>query len=260
MLHAVFTYDVNRHFKTFSAEHLFAMFMVFSFWTALILLTKRYNKLNKTNDNRNIRYTLAVLLVISESSNTVWHIATGHFSINDSLPLQLCGLTIFTCALMLITRNYFLFEFNCFAGLGGALQAIITPDITRNFPHFEFFQLFIAHAFIIASVLYMVFILKYFPTLKSALKAFILTNILMVIMLLFNYITGSNYMYVSRAPEFPSLINALIDIFGPHPRYIIGLELICALVYALLLVPFILRNRFHDSQKGGKGASNMNKS
>jgi hypothetical integral membrane protein (TIGR02206 family) len=257
MLHEILTYDINHRFRTFSTEHIIAILSVLIFWIVALLLIKRYNTKTNNDDNSVLRYTLAVLLVGSELSNTIWHIAAGHFSITDSLPLQLCGLVIFTCAAMLLTKSFFLFEFNYFAALGGALQAIITPDITRNFPNFEFFQLFTAHAFIIASVLYMIFILKYFPTWKSALKAFILTNLYMCAMLIFNYFTGSNYMYVSRAPEFPSLIDVLIEIFGPHPRYIAGLELICALVYALLLVPVLVRYMIHKKKGSGDSAKQM---
>jgi len=146
---------------------------------------------------------------------------------------------------MLITKNYRLFEFNYFAGIGGALQAIITPDITRNFPHFEFIQLFLAHALIILSVLYMIFINKYLPAWKSLIRALIATNICMGIIYIFNIFSGANYMYVNHQPDFPSIIDILVDLFGTHPWYIIGLELIAFIVFIILLIPVCIYEHYN---------------
>ena len=240
-MRSLFTYNVVNKFEPFSLSHIIAIGVILLFLTGTLLLLRKINIKYHQNENRYFAYTLAGALILSELSNTIWHLAVGQFSITDSLPLQLCGLAVFTCSIMLITKNYFLFEFNYFVGIGGAIQAIMTPDVSRDFPHFEFIQLFFTHALIILSVLYMVFILKYLPTWKSAVKTFFLTNIYLIIIYVFNYFTGSNYMYISRVPEFPTVIDLLVKIFGQHPYYIIGLECIGVVVFVILLSPLYIR-------------------
>jgi len=237
----LFTYNVIHKFEPFSLSHFTAIGVVLLFMVGVLFILKEINVKKHQNENRYFAYTLAGALILLELSNTIWHIVVGHFSITDSLPLHLCGLAVFTCSIMLITGNYFLFEFNYFVGIGGALQAIITPDVSRDFPHFEFIQLFSTHALIILSVLYMIFILKYIPTWKSAVKTFLLTNIYLVLIYIFNCFTGSNYMYISRVPEFPTVIDLLVEIFGQHPYYIIGLECMGVFVFAILLFPLYVR-------------------
>ena len=72
---------------------------------------------------------------------------------------------------MLIFKNYTIYEFAYFMGIGGAIQALMTPDIgIYGFPHFRFFQTFISHGLLVTSAIYLTIVEGMRPTWKSLLQ------------------------------------------------------------------------------------------
>ena len=66
-----------------------------------------------------------------------------------ALPLELCSISLLVSIVLLLTGNRHLIDFVIFAGIGGALQALATPVLDMDFPHFRFFHFFYTHAGII---------------------------------------------------------------------------------------------------------------
>ena len=61
----------------------------------------------------------------------------GTWSIQEHLPLHACSVLIWLAGLMLIRKDYRIYEFAYLMGIGGALQALLTPDIgIYGFPAF----------------------------------------------------------------------------------------------------------------------------
>jgi hypothetical integral membrane protein (TIGR02206 family) len=63
-------------------------------------------------------------------------------------------------------------------------------------------------------------------------------NVYMVLVFMINSILGSNYLFIMRPPDTPSLIDAL----GPWPWYILSLEVIGLLTSVILYLPFALKD------------------
>ena len=63
-------------------------------------------------------------------------------------------------------------------------------------------------------------------------------NVYMVLVEVVNFALGSNYMFIARKPDVPTLI----DFLGPWPWYIIPLEAIGFAVCLLLYLPFAIRD------------------
>ena len=104
---------------------------------------------------RNIRYGLAIILVVDEFVWHLWNYSNGVWSIKTTLPFHVCSILVFLSAAMLISKNYSLYEICYFLGLGAATQAILTPDLgIFTFPHFRFFQTFVSHGSIVLAALY----------------------------------------------------------------------------------------------------------
>jgi uncharacterized membrane protein YwaF len=61
----------------------------------------------------------------------------------------------------------------------------------------------------------------------------------MGVVFVINTLIGSNYMFINRKPDTPSLI----DLLPPWPYYLIYLELIGFVVFLLLYLPFIIKDR-----------------
>ena len=125
---------------------------------------------------------LAILLVANEIAWHYWNYVFGLWTIQTMLPLHLCSTLIWLGALMLMTKNYRIYEFTYFLGIGGAIQALATPGLgIYGFPHFVFFQYFLSHGLLITSAIYMTVVEGFRPTWKSMVRVFVWTNIYVVI-------------------------------------------------------------------------------
>ena len=184
-----------------------------------------------------IRYLTAFIMLFHSFSFQIWSICIGSFTLKYSLPLHLCDVAVILCAIMLLTKNKYLFEVIYFWGLGGSLLAILTPDISQSFPHFIFINYFLSHGGIITCVLFMIIVENYSVNLKSVLRVFILTNVYMLFIAGVNLILKSNYLYICAKPNNPSLI----DLLGPWPWYILSLEGVCITVFLILYLPFAFK-------------------
>jgi hypothetical integral membrane protein (TIGR02206 family) len=222
-------------FKTFSISHWAALFVIF---VVNIVMVVWLRKINNKKVNKILCYVVSIVIILQEILRTVWYAAYGIFSFGTSLPLHLCGFAIILMPFMLIMKNKTVFEVLYFWGLAGATQALLTPDLTYDFPHWVYFRYFFSHGLIIAGCIYMTFVEKYRPTWKSILKTFIATNILMGFIAIVNVLTSGNYMFICWKPEQGSLI----DYLGPWPWYILSLEGVGLVVFVLYYLPYFIKD------------------
>lgn len=186
-----------------------------------------------------VRWTMAIILWVNEIAWHVWNYAVGRWTIQEMLPLHLCSVLVWTGAIMLMTKNYHIYEFMYLMGIGGAIQALATPDVgIYGYPHFRFFQTFISHGLIVTSAIYMTVVEGFRPTWKSLWRVFVWVNVYAGIVFLINSAIGSNYLFINRKPPTASLLDLLPD----WPIYIIFLELIGLLTIFLLYLPFALKD------------------
>ncbi len=225
-------------FIFYSMSHWVALLVIASACILLFLLRKPIRRQKKADL---YRYGLVGLLLLMDILLNIWYGTSDHWDISHTLPLHLCSLTLILCMVMLITKSYALFEFNYFAGIGGALQALLTPAaILSGFPHFTYYYFFIAHGGIIISCLFMVWIYDFRPKLRSIGKTLMYLNLLMVPIALINLLTDGNYLFIMRKPNEPSLI----DVLGPWPWYILSMEAVAAVVFMILYAPFLFQKRY----------------
>lgn len=152
----------------------------------------------------------------------------------------MCSVMVWSSLYMLLTKHYGVYEVAYFLGIGGALQALLTPDANMyGFPHYRAFNTFIAHGLLVAIPIYMTIVEGYRPTLQSFKRVFLWTNIYMVMVFFINLVIGSNYLFIAHKPEFPTLL----DILAPWPWYILQLEVVAFAILFVLYLPFLLKDR-----------------
>jgi hypothetical integral membrane protein (TIGR02206 family) len=157
------------------------------------------------------------------------------------LPLYLCSVFVWVGAYMLLTKNYTIYEFIYLLGIPAALQAFLTPDAGRfGFPHYRFFQVMLSHGLIITSALYMTFVCRFRPTWKSVVKVLVVSNIYAVIVFFFNFLIGSNYLFLAHKLDTASLL----DVLPPWPQYLIFVEILGIVFILLLYLPYAVRDAF----------------
>lgn len=219
-------------FVLFSVDHWIALSMGS---LIIILLFTLRKHLQHDQVTRGLLYGTATLLIVCEIILQIWYVWHGHWALRFSLPLQLCSITLLVSAVMLVTRSYRLFEFIYFAGIGGALMALFTPELVYAFPHTVYLLFFISHFGIIIAAIWMIILLGYRPVLRSIGRTMLWLNILLVPIYFINVLTGGNYMFLMRKPGTASPL----DYFGPWPWYIVGMELMALFTFCILYIPFI---------------------
>lgn len=234
-MQAFFDPQVSAHFVAYSFPHIAALAILtllacaMFFWRTAIAKRPAWKA--------TIRYGLLLCLVLPEIVLYGWYAAEGLWNVKYTLPLELCNLSQLLAILLLITRHRLLYPLVFFAGIGGALQAVFTPDLGYPFPHFRFFHFFIVHSAIILAALYVTWIERSRPTRKSIGIAMLFLNLLAVVVGAVDYALGANYMFLRHKPEGGSLLSLL----GPYPYYILVEEGIALLTFTLLYLPFALR-------------------
>ena len=229
----------GRPFEYFGTLHLAAL----GFFILLNLFLLRFRHASDGAKTA-IRWLLALILVGNEIAWHYWNYLYGKWTVQTMLPLHLCSLLVWTGAFMLMTKNYRVYEFMYFMGIGGAIQALATPGLgIYNFPHFVFFQYFLSHGLIITSAIYMTVVEGFRPTLKSIARVFIWMNLYALAIYFLNSAIGSNYLMINFKPDTPSLL----DLLPEWPVYILYMELIGIITVLLLYCPFAakdLRDRY----------------
>ncbi len=237
--------DIPR-FATFSEVHIITLLVLTIIGAALLFYSK--NMIREAPGNR-FRFSLAALIILLELSEHSWRIYMSAWSPGNSLPLNLCRIGSFITAAMLVSGNQRLFELSYFWSLGGAVNALITPTLSRyGFPHFLFFKFFIAHGLLIFSVLYFILAEHRRPSWNAVGRVLVITHVYAAFVGVINCFTGGNYLYLCRNPGKSTILSFL----GDWPYYLAPLWLITVLSIIILYLPFYLHDRFNHGSPAGE--------
>ena len=164
----------------------------------------------------------------------------GNWSVQASLPLALCNVALVVAAVACWSPRWPLaVELTYFWGMAGTLQAVITPDLTAGFPELEFFQFVVAHIGIVLAALYLVIGLQLTPRTGSVVRVFTITVGYTALVAAFDWMTGSNYMYLAAPPRNATLLSVL----GPWPWYLVSAAGVALGLLVVLDAPFHRRRR-----------------
>lgn len=224
-------------FRPFSADHMITMAIIFILCILLFVFRK---KLKEKGTRKYFRFTLALMILAANVWYHLWLVTEHAWSVKNALPLQLSDLAAILAVLMLLTKSYRIFLFMYFAGLGSAIQAILTPDLYHfSFPHFLYFQSFVSHGGVVLACLFMVVAFGYHPTTRSMWVTILIVNIYAGCLYFLNKMLGSNYMYIMKKAGMNTPLNYL----GPWPWYLLTMELLMILSFFLLYSPFLIKRK-----------------
>lgn len=205
-------------FVTFSSIHLTALAAIAFVAIAVVQIAKEHVRCR-----RQIEVVLVMLLLGAPAVGMIWHAMNGTFHPGSSLPLELCHITAFTAAVLLVRPSRALYDVVFFWTTAGTFQGLLTPYLSEfGFPHFWFFQFFLWHGSIVWACCYMTFVRGYRPRGIGIFTTFVLTNTLCLAVFLINLATGGNYFFLLRPPATRSIIDHL----GPWPYYILSLQVV----------------------------------
>ena len=183
--------------------------------------------------------TMAGVIVLSELSWQPYVLANHSWSAALSLPVQLCDVGGFVAAAALLWRQALLVEITYFWGLGGTLQALLTPDLRDHFPSFPYLQFYATHDLVVLAALFLVIGLRLQPRAGAVRRIFLLTVAFAAVIGVVDLVTGGNYLYLRQVPAQGSLLSVM----GPWPWYIAVGTLLTLVVLTILDAPLRLSSR-----------------
>jgi hypothetical integral membrane protein (TIGR02206 family) len=162
-------------------------------------------------------------------------LVTGRWSVQASLPLALCDVALVVAAIACWSPEWDLpVELTYFWGLAGTLQAVVTPDLSAEFPRAEFFEFVVGHLGIVIAALFLVVGLRRRPRPGSVRRVFAITAAYTVFVGFFDWLSHSNYMYLAARPAHFSLLSLM----GPWPWYLASGTAVAVLLLLILDEPF----------------------
>src|SRR6185436_1746786 len=145
---------------------------------------------------------------------------TGKWTLQTSLPLNLCSLSGILSGIVLLKRNQLAYEFLLYWGIPGGLHALLTPEFTQGSNGILLYEYTITHAGILFSPLYLSIVFQMRPRMNSWLLIFLYSQLLIPIVGYIDYLVDANYMYLLKKP---AAHNPLV--IGTWPWYLVIFEL-----------------------------------
>ncbi|WP_068730044.1 TIGR02206 family membrane protein [Paenibacillus sp. DMB5] len=233
-------------FIMFTAPHFLALAAAAAL--CVLLFAARFALRTRPLLRNQVRWLLIIVLLASEGGLHAWYLSHGIWSSRQSLPLELCGITLLLSAVMLLTRSRLLYSFLYFAGIGGACIALLTPNLVYPFPHIRFLLFFTAHAAIVLSSLFMTWAYGFRPTWRSLMFTMLCLNLIAVIVFALDKLLGANYMFLAHKPGTFSVL----DYFGPYPYYLLVEEVFALVIFLLMFLIFFKLPEMVRSRKASR--------
>lgn len=163
-----------------------------------------------------------------------WRAATGRWTAQEMLPVHVCSVAVWGGGAAALTDIRTLRDYAYYIGVLGATMALLTPDLDRYGPrNVRFVQFFVSHGLLAAVPVYLLVAEGYRPTWRGAGRTLGLLAGQGVLAHAVNRRVGSNYLFVSRKPEFATPLDAL----PPWPGYVPVMYAAGAAAIALLTLP-----------------------
>ena len=235
-------------FHAWSPSHLIVIFLTIGlpFLFAFIVRRRKSRLLE-----RSICLAISALLLINYVAYLFVARQFGVTQWYKALPLQLCDWAMFVIIVALWSGNRRWLEVAYFWGIGGTLQAIITPNLRFGFPDLRFISFFVAHSGIIIGIVFLMLIYGFRPRAAAILRTFAWTEIYFVVAFTTDLLTGENYGFLLHKPEAASLLSFLSD---SRPLYLLEFHGLAFLFFCALYAPFAIVDLARGKKNFGSGA------
>lgn len=234
--------DPARAFQPFGLAHLVVIFLTVALPFVLALAVHR----SKSQFlERSIAFSISGLLLINYVAYLIVARHFGDTAWTKTLPLQLCDWAMFVIIVAPWTGNRCWLEIAYFWGIGGTLQAIITPNLPFGFPDLRFISFFVAHSGIIIGIVFLMLIYRFRPRASGILRTFAWTEVYFVVAFTVDLLTGENYGFLLHKPVAASLLSILSDY---RPLYIFQMHLLALFFFVVLYSPFALYDLIRNAR------------
>ncbi len=232
-------------FHAFSAEHLIAIFLT-------VALPFLFAGIVRWSQSKLVERAITVLILAGLIANYLGYMVfvrrLGELSWEQMLPMQMCDWAMVVIMVALWTGRRRWFEVAYFWGIGGTLQALLTPNLRYGFPDLRFISFFVAHSGIIVGVIFLMLTRRLRPYPISIVRVFLWSEVYFVCALVADQLTQVNYGFLLHKPEAFSLLSYLSDW---RPLYLLQMHGLALLFFSALYFPFALADLFRGKANLG---------
>jgi hypothetical integral membrane protein (TIGR02206 family) len=226
----------NGPYRPFSLLHIALTLLSF----AIIFFLIKHLKHKKPSVRFLWAWAAYSLLVSLNVFRFAWDVGTGQFDFKEDIPLQLCGIQMFTLPIALASRGRageYIREFAFSYGTAGFVLGLLLPLTTQyDYPvlHFRNMQSLLYHA-CLGFIALMLSNLRFKPEIKNSYKADRVLVSCVLVTGAVNILTGSNYLYTSALPISFELLR--------RPSY---LPFFAAFIFTAGRIPYWTYNHFQN--------------
>ncbi len=225
---------MEPEFQPYGLPHLTVIFLtvVLPFALAAIVWCTRSQRVE-----RMIISVLSTVLILNYVAYLVFIRSRGVVDWQDMLPMQMCDWGMVVVIVAMWTGSQRWFEVAYFWGIGGTLQAVLTPNLRFGFPDWRFISFFTSHCGIIIGVVFLMLTRRYRPYPMSIVRVWLWTEFYFVVTLIVDVLTGFNYGFLLHKPEALSILSFLSD---SRPLYLLQMHGVALLFFLGLYAPFAI--------------------
>src|SRR5437763_1274293 len=219
-------------FQPYGLPHLTVIFLTIVLPFGLAAMVRR----RKSHRGENVIIgVLTGVLVLNYVVYLIFIRSHGVVDWRQMLPMQMCDWGMVVVIVAMWTGSERWFEIAYFWGIGGTLQAILTPNLRYGFPDWRFISFFTSHSGIIVGVIFLMLTRRYRPYPMSLVRVWLWSEFYFVVGLIVDNLTGSNYGFLLHKPEAFSILSFLSDWW---PLYLLQMHGVALLFFLVLYAPF----------------------
>ena len=227
-------------FNIFGTYHLVTLAIILCL---AIFFPKAYRD-KPSSQKENVAKILGISIIVLELIKPfIWH--SMDYPWIRLIPIHMCSLSGFFIGIFLLTKKRLFFEIAFFWGIGGGINALITPDVTLTFPDPKYILFFFGHGLLIVNIGYACIALSNRPTFNSVKNGIIFTLAVLPIIYIINLLLGppANYWYLGTKPTEGQ---SIMDFFPDPPLHIPLLIIIGAFLFLLIYSPYWAYDKFKN--------------
>src|SRR5436189_5265195 len=199
---------MEPEFQPYGLPHLTVIFLtiVLPFVLAAIVWRTKSLRAEKV-----IVGVLSAVLVLNYVVYLIFIRSRGITTWQQMLPMQLCDWGMVVVIVAMCTGNQRWFEVAYFWGIGGTLQAVLTPNLRFGFPDWRFISFFTSHCGIIIGVVFLMLTRRYRPYPMSIVRVFLWSEFYFVVTFSTDKVAGFSYGFLLRDAEVLAILSLLGD-------------------------------------------------
>jgi hypothetical integral membrane protein (TIGR02206 family) len=221
-------------FQPYGWPHLTVISLTIVLPFALVAIVRRTKSARL---ERAIIAVLSAVLILNYIAYLIFIRSHGVVNWRQMLPMQMCDWGMFVVIVAMWSCSQRWFEVAYFWGIGGTLQAVLTPNLRFGFPDWRFISFFTSHCGIIVGVVFLMLIHRYRPYPMSLVRVWLWSEFYFVVTLIADELTGFNYGFLLHKPEAFSILSFLSD---SRPLYLLQMHGVALLFFLGLYAPFAI--------------------